>query len=79
MDNNSIYNFETLIGEDSFRSWVIDNDTESALFWEKTTVQYPESKKIILLAKSFLLALHEPNTLLQQQDLDLITAKILAR
>jgi hypothetical protein len=80
MDKNiTTYNFQDLIEEQSFRSWVIDNDVDNALLWKNKIAEHPEIEKIMFFAKSFLIALNEPIILHNQEELDLITTNILSK
>ncbi len=74
------YRFEDFARDERFRKWVIQNDPESAHFWEEWLVQNPDCEENIRLAKAFLWALEEEEVgiSLNESELDLITEEILA-
>ena len=75
--DNLKYTFENLINEESFRSWVINNDAKSATFWHSVLVSNPKHEKIFQLAKNFLLALSPPTKDVKKSELKSIFDKII--
>lgn len=71
------YRFEDFARDDRFRQWVIDNDPESTLFWEKWLMQNPDCMETVCLAKAFLLALEDKISPLDESELDQVTQAIL--
>jgi ferric-dicitrate binding protein FerR (iron transport regulator) len=70
------YNFEDFALDEQFRKWVLDQDAQSALFWQKWIAENPDCEGRINLAKAFLYALEEKNTSLPSGELDQITEHI---
>ena len=70
------YHFEDLAKDPHFRSWVIDRNPESRIFWEQWLAENPDMQKTAHLARAFLLALEEKDTRLDQEELENITDQI---
>ena len=70
------FNFEDFARDECFRQWVLNDDAESAIFWEKWISQNPDCVGKITLAKSFLYALEEKHTALGVDELEKITENI---
>lgn len=70
------YSFEDFSRDESFRQWVFNPDNKSDLFWANWIAQNPDCVENINSAKAFLLALHENDITLDDDELDIITANI---
>lgn len=70
------YSFEDFSRDESFRRWVLNPDNKSDLFWTNWMAQNPDCVEHINSARAFLLALREKDIALDDDELDIITAKI---
>ena len=70
------YSFEDFSRDESFRQWVLNPDNKTELFWTNWMAQNPDCVEQINSAKAFLLALREKDIALDDDELDIITAKI---
>jgi transmembrane sensor len=70
------YSFEDFSRDESFRRWVLNPDNKSELFWTNWIAQNPDCVENINSAKAFLLALREKDIALDEDELDIITDKI---
>lgn len=71
------YQFEDFTKDNSFRRWVIENNTEDTLFWETYQAENPSQQKTILLAQSFLENLRGDELSTTDYELDEITQNII--
>ncbi|GAB3508673.1 FecR family protein [Emticicia fontis] len=71
------YNFEDFSRDESFQRWVLNPDNKSELFWTNWVAQNPDCIEQINSAKAFLLALREKDIALEEEELDIITARII--
>lgn len=70
------FSFEDFARDEYFRQWVLHHDTNSTIFWENWIIQNPDYTGKITLARSFLYALEEKNSALEDIELEKITEKI---
>ena len=70
------YSFEDFSRDESFRQWVLNPDSQSESFWKNWMTQNPDCMENVNLAKAFLLALHGKDIALNDDELDIITEKI---
>jgi hypothetical protein len=77
-NDQSKYEFEALIQNESFRAWAIHNESESSNFWNQSIVAFPEYAKKILFAKTFLLSLETRTNDLNESQLSDVTSNIIA-
>ncbi|MEM1326703.1 MAG: FecR domain-containing protein [Bacteroidota bacterium] len=65
------YTAEMLVEDDSFRRWVLQENAEATDFWQTFLQEYPDSKKEITTAISWLKAIHfhyEEKTTAEEQQ-----------
>lgn len=74
--NYQEYSFEDFSRDESFRQWVLNPDDKNDELWKKWVFENPDCAENIKIAKAFLLTLHEKDILLNNDDLALITDKI---
>lgn len=78
MNHYRSYCLEDFARDASFRRWVLHHEPESTLFWNEWLKLNPDCKQTVHLARAFLLALEEKDTVISFNELDEITDNILA-
>jgi len=71
------YSVEDFSRDESFRAWVFNPDNKNELFWATWLGQNPDCAETVNLARAFLLTLHEHDTALDDDELAVITQKII--
>jgi len=70
------YSFEDFSRDESFRQWVLNPDNKNDDLWKNWVSENPDCAENIKIAKAFLLTLQEKDIFLSNDDLSLITDKI---
>ncbi len=70
------YNFEDFSRDESFRQWVLTPDNKNDEFWKNWVSDNPDCTENVDIAKAFLLTLQGKDISLNNDDLDVITDKI---
>ncbi len=78
MNHYRSYCLEDFARDESFRRWVLEHESESTLFWNEWLKLNPDCKETVNLARAFLLALEEKDTVISFNELEEITENILS-
>jgi transmembrane sensor len=74
---NKELSVESLLKDESFRSWVIDQNAEAAIYWNQKATENEDFRKNITFAKSFLLNLQEKTTNISDNEINRISQEII--
>ena len=58
-NRDQINSIDDLLGNDSFKRWILEKDPEDALFWDQWLEEHPEKLELVAMAKVLIVSLVE--------------------
>lgn len=72
------YTIQDLLRQESFREWVLNNDSEGEVFWTNWMAAKPENARKVYVAKAILLNLQETPVAISDEEIDDFVADTVA-